>query len=121
MFIVVFIITFFKCSIIVYITFIFIKITWITILSDGFRTFGRPVYWFGPPNSGPKTLFNFFFSSCISKKNLSSDQSFHNSSNYFEMMAQNTIIQTKEENNQEKEFRAKEETVSESVFIHLTT
>ena len=37
------------------------------------------------------------------------------------MMAQNTIIQTKEENNQEKEFRAKEETVSKSVFIHLTT
>ena len=35
-------------------------------------------------------------------------------------MAQNTKMQTEEKNNKIKEVEAKEETVSESVFIHLT-
>ena len=35
-------------------------------------------------------------------------------------MAQNTKMQTVEKNNKTKEVEVKEETVSESVFIHLT-
>ena len=34
------------------------------VVSDVFRPFGRPVYWFGHPN------FQVFFFSCISTKNM---------------------------------------------------
>ena len=39
------------------------------LFSDVFRSFGRSVYWFGCPNSGPKKHFSIFlFSEYFKKK-----------------------------------------------------
>ena len=66
-----------------------------------------------------KRFSSFLFSVVFQQIRWSSNQLFHNASDYFEM-ADNTKIQTEEKNN-ERKVEAKEETVNESVLIYLTT
>ena len=69
----------------------------------------------------PKKYFSSFLFSVVFRQKFhwSVNQWFDNASKFFEM-AENTKMQTEDKNNKTKEVEAKEETVGESVFFHLT-
>ena len=65
-----------SCYNIILIVHAFISCPSVPTFSDVLGLFERPVYWFGHPNCGvQKTLFKFYFFSCISTKNMLKQQS----------------------------------------------
>ena len=87
-----------------------------------FGLFGRPVYWFGCPNSrDQKTLSKFSFFSCISSFHMLKSRSIISQCIYlFRNDLENKNAHRREKQSG-KEDKVKEETVNESLFIELTT